>query len=477
MATVTRELSKLRAWWLWYYARGWMPVVLTSTDALSYPQYTELEAHFAALPTVNMRAMELSCYVRWMALSAQGGGLLIDYDIFDLSDTSAYIELSSSVSSGNTCDHHSALTSYYNHFPMITHGNSSEIARWVTTMSTYQLHPTDVYDNQPHISDMLVAAKLFDSGDRTFERRPSIGWYHFSHHAMRQYESQPMLPFARLMLQLHFLSHHTVRLLTSDTTTIHFARALTLCPSRAVPTLPTVDDHFCDIGDKDSVDTVAARERRQLCELIRPVPWRMVDVVCRWEVLDGDDGVSVKATDVWIGLVADPVKRVIRRFGSIVTNVSDVSEWQSLLSTTRRSPLLYHLTRHMPQTPLQDRWDRVQQLLAGSRTLLLAEEVLAGSASEDVAKLVGLVVGFELSASQLPLYATTEFNVATVSVSIEVAELINEWHAVDVELYRQIVQQCTRYIAVGQQMSLNIEHSTQRSPPSHAPSATDPKHD
>lgn len=72
-----RILAIWRAQWL---ANGWQPVVLTEEDAQRHPDYESLKAHFASLPTINRPGYEMACWLRWVAMAATGGGLMVDYD-------------------------------------------------------------------------------------------------------------------------------------------------------------------------------------------------------------------------------------------------------------------------------------------------------------------------------------------------------------------------------------------------------------
>lgn len=79
-----QEMELLGLWEQRWRARGWVTRVLTRDDARKHPRYDALVGAVNALPTVNPRLYEEACFLRWAALSAVGGGLQVDYDVFDL---------------------------------------------------------------------------------------------------------------------------------------------------------------------------------------------------------------------------------------------------------------------------------------------------------------------------------------------------------------------------------------------------------
>ena len=77
--------SALALWREQWSAAGYEPRVLTEADARRHPQYEQLRERYAALPTVNSRHYELSCFVRYAAMAAQpDGGWMVDYDVMPL---------------------------------------------------------------------------------------------------------------------------------------------------------------------------------------------------------------------------------------------------------------------------------------------------------------------------------------------------------------------------------------------------------
>ena len=67
--TITLDLWRA-SWIRW----GWRTKILSEVDARAHPQYEYLRDQFIRLPTVNPKAYELSCYLRWIAAIQSGCG-------------------------------------------------------------------------------------------------------------------------------------------------------------------------------------------------------------------------------------------------------------------------------------------------------------------------------------------------------------------------------------------------------------------
>lgn len=79
--TPTPELIQL--WRESWQRNGWSPVVLTPADAMKHRAYTELKQRIAQYPTLNSRAYEDACYLRWLALAVYKRGWMTDYDVIN----------------------------------------------------------------------------------------------------------------------------------------------------------------------------------------------------------------------------------------------------------------------------------------------------------------------------------------------------------------------------------------------------------
>lgn len=70
----------LEIWRQTWEANGWDTEVLTEYEARDHPRYDEWRDSFMKLPTVNKPGYEMACWLRYVAMLVQGGGLLTDYD-------------------------------------------------------------------------------------------------------------------------------------------------------------------------------------------------------------------------------------------------------------------------------------------------------------------------------------------------------------------------------------------------------------
>lgn len=78
------EAKQLMALWRdnWR-ANGWDPRVISIADAKAHARYQEFTDALSRLPTINGHGYEDTCYRRWIALAALGGGWLTDYDVMN----------------------------------------------------------------------------------------------------------------------------------------------------------------------------------------------------------------------------------------------------------------------------------------------------------------------------------------------------------------------------------------------------------
>ncbi len=78
---------KLLALWLdRWRAIGWEPYVLNESQARKHPDFAAFEAKTKTFPTVNNPDYERACYMRWLAISVLGGGIMFDTDVIPRRD-------------------------------------------------------------------------------------------------------------------------------------------------------------------------------------------------------------------------------------------------------------------------------------------------------------------------------------------------------------------------------------------------------
>lgn len=78
------QLKLIEIWKSEWRAHGWNPVVLHESDAQRHPLFNRAKATFAQFPSVNPVGYDLGCWLRWLAVSACGGGWMSDYDVLPL---------------------------------------------------------------------------------------------------------------------------------------------------------------------------------------------------------------------------------------------------------------------------------------------------------------------------------------------------------------------------------------------------------
>ena len=69
-------------------SQGWQPIVLNEEDAATHSYYKDYKKEIKKIKTTNSFAYEEACMLRHLAISEKGGGLLVDYDVFNIKLTS-----------------------------------------------------------------------------------------------------------------------------------------------------------------------------------------------------------------------------------------------------------------------------------------------------------------------------------------------------------------------------------------------------
>lgn len=77
------QLALIDLWKRSWSKHGWNPVVLTEEDAKKHPRYAEFKKRFWEMPTPYGHDYEGGCFLRWAAMAAVGGGMLVDYDVIN----------------------------------------------------------------------------------------------------------------------------------------------------------------------------------------------------------------------------------------------------------------------------------------------------------------------------------------------------------------------------------------------------------
>ncbi len=127
---------------------GWDLVVLSEKDAENHPFYEEYKQAISSLPSANPPPYEYHCFMRWLAVSNNGGGVMIDYDVINLGlEDFEFFDFSQ-------------LTIYQGHVPCVVSGQAEhylEIAKKFLEIKEDKKCYC-FFKNKPHTSDMLMLA-------------------------------------------------------------------------------------------------------------------------------------------------------------------------------------------------------------------------------------------------------------------------------------------------------------------------------
>lgn len=172
------ELALIEVWKDSWALRGWEPVVLGDQDVPDDARARELKRGFAKQPTQIKPGMAYSWYVRWLAVAAQGGGFMCDYDVINYSFAPRDAD---------------AMTVYERHVPCLVSGTADEFFRICELFANYRADSADkVGFLKKDTSDMkiLIRCKHAYTQRRDCVEYGLPGWetaaaVHFSNFAMR----------------------------------------------------------------------------------------------------------------------------------------------------------------------------------------------------------------------------------------------------------------------------------------------------
>ena len=136
----------LDVWKTAWRAAGFEPRIISEADARKHPAFAALKQKYAELPTINPKVYEVACFVRYLAMSVHGGGLMTDYDVLPLAAAPA----EGLLNDGN-------FTSAGLQVPAYASASASEwdrVARMIADLP-WREHP-DIFRERgkPHVSDM-----------------------------------------------------------------------------------------------------------------------------------------------------------------------------------------------------------------------------------------------------------------------------------------------------------------------------------
>lgn len=180
------QLKTAELWLEHWTKEGWTPLLLGPSNALGHPKLQALKDKAASLPTVNGRAYETACYVRWCAFANAAKNavepvVITDYDVFarELYPPRDYPDR-------------------YNGEPSNGPGwlvaRPEDIEAIIDTILDYEPRKTDLTFDKPHVSDMIILInnpQLFSVVDPIIQCYNTPGW-----------RSRPLVHFAN-----GYLSH------------------------------------------------------------------------------------------------------------------------------------------------------------------------------------------------------------------------------------------------------------------------------
>jgi hypothetical protein len=133
----------VQLWRTSWERQGWQAKVLTRDAVLAHPLYEPLLAKVQTMPTVNSRDYEVACYLRWLAMVAVGGGLMVDIDVVNVGQPPCALPEGLCCWEDDRC-------------PCCVSGSAEDFTAVVQWFLDWDGHPQDQLDGRPHTSDMYI---------------------------------------------------------------------------------------------------------------------------------------------------------------------------------------------------------------------------------------------------------------------------------------------------------------------------------
>jgi hypothetical protein len=130
---------------------GWKLVVLNYELAKSHDFYSSYSEVIKQLPSVNPAFYDYHCYIRWLAMSKIGGGIMIDYDVANLSLTD------------DSIFQQKIITGFQGHVPCVVSGTAEQYLGVCKIFCELRDNEKCIDNNykKPHTSDMMMIARGF----------------------------------------------------------------------------------------------------------------------------------------------------------------------------------------------------------------------------------------------------------------------------------------------------------------------------
>jgi hypothetical protein len=130
---------------------GWKLVVLNYEIAKSHYFYSAYSEIVKQLPSVNPKSYDYHCYMRWLAMSNIGGGIMIDYDVVNLSLTD------------DSIFQQKIITGFQGHVPCVVSGTAEQYLEVCKTFCQLRDNKKCLSNSyhKLHTSDMMMIAMGF----------------------------------------------------------------------------------------------------------------------------------------------------------------------------------------------------------------------------------------------------------------------------------------------------------------------------
>lgn len=130
---------------------GWKLIVLNYEVAKSHDFYSSYSEVIKQLPSANLAFYDYHCYMRWLAMSKIGGGIMIDYDVANLSLTD------------DSIFQQKMLTGFQGHVPCVVSGTAEQYLEACKIFCELKENEKCINNNynRPHTSDMIMIAMGF----------------------------------------------------------------------------------------------------------------------------------------------------------------------------------------------------------------------------------------------------------------------------------------------------------------------------
>ena len=149
-----QETRIIELWHASWTAHGWKPVLIGDKDIGHFQAWKTYVRAVSEFPSVNPPGYDLACFKRWPAMVAQGGGMMVDYDVLNYGFTPEM---------ANELKNENALVFLDGHVPCAVIGEKRLFKFACEYMKNYRVAETDLEGGKPHMSDMMLLMKAIGS--------------------------------------------------------------------------------------------------------------------------------------------------------------------------------------------------------------------------------------------------------------------------------------------------------------------------